>query len=85
MVGFYGLDLFSTTTSIQAILNYLDHYGAKMGIEARERYRSLQPWIDDPLEHTLGSLSDAFKSCEANVLQIATGTLGQKIELCQRS
>lgn len=83
MTGFYGLDLFSTATSIQAILNYLDHYDAKMGIEARERYRSLQPWIDHPLEDGLGSLSDTFKSREANVLQMLQELLDKRLSFAK--
>ena len=83
MAEFYNLDLFSTTSSIQAILNYLDQYDAKMGIEARERYRSLEPWIDNPLEHSLGSLSDAFRNSEANILQMLQGILDKRLSVAK--
>jgi hypothetical protein len=61
----------------------LGQYDAKMGIEARERYRSLEPWIDNPLEHSLGSLSDAFRNSEATILQMLQGILDKRLSVAK--
>ncbi|KAH8667585.1 putative erythromycin esterase [Tricladium varicosporioides] len=78
--GFYGLDLYSMGTSIQAVIKYLDHIDPKMAMVARKRYGSLQPWAENPHEYGLGALVGAFKSCEEDVLKMLKQLLGQRLE-----
>ncbi len=47
-VGFYGLDLYSLFTSIEAVLGYLDKVDPDAARTARERYGCLTPWQADP-------------------------------------
>ena len=46
--GFYGLDLYSLSASIGAVLAYLDRVDPDAAAIARERYGCLTPWQHDP-------------------------------------
>ena len=47
-VGFYGLDLYSLFSSIEAVLSYLEKVDPETAEVARVRYGCLMPWADDP-------------------------------------
>ena len=47
-VGFYGLDLYSLHTSIQAVLGYLDKVDPEGAVRARARYACFDHFGDDP-------------------------------------
>ena len=68
-VGFYGLDLFSMSTSIDAVISYLKIISPKAAKRARNRYSCLDKFIDDL--QTYGYLADAglVDSCEKSVLK----------------
>jgi protein-L-isoaspartate(D-aspartate) O-methyltransferase len=42
--GFYGLDVYSLSASVEAVLNYLDKVDPESAAIARERYGCLTPW-----------------------------------------
>ena len=46
--GFYGLDIYSLSGSIAAVLDYLDKVDPEAAAVARERYGCLTPWQKDP-------------------------------------
>src|SRR5882724_2338263 len=48
MAGFYGLDLYSLYTSIEAVLNYLDKVDTVAARQARERYGCFEQFGEDP-------------------------------------
>lgn len=48
--GFYGLDLYSLQTSINAVIDYLDHVDQQMAELARKRYERLLVWAEQPHE-----------------------------------
>ncbi|KAE8441327.1 hypothetical protein EG329_005522 [Mollisiaceae sp. DMI_Dod_QoI] len=79
-VAFYGLDLYSMGTSMQAVINYLSHIDPKMANVARQRYGALAPWVEHPQEYGLAALIGAFKSCEADVLKMLKDLLNKRIE-----
>jgi erythromycin esterase-like protein len=79
-VGFYGLDLYSMGSSMQAVINYLEHIDPKMANIARKRYGALQMWVEWPQEYGLAALTGAFKSCEADVLKMLKDLLKKRIE-----
>jgi erythromycin esterase-like protein len=78
--GFYGLDLYSMGTSMDAVVKYLDHIDPKMAKVARQRYGALQPWVEHPQEYGLAALLGAFKSCERDVLGMLKDLLGKRLE-----
>jgi erythromycin esterase-like protein len=46
--GFYGLDLYNISGSIEAVLDYLDKIDPEAAKVARERYGCLTPWQKEP-------------------------------------
>ncbi len=46
-VGFYGLDLYSVYSSMEAVLEYLEKVDPDTAEVARVRYGCLMPWADD--------------------------------------
>ncbi len=55
--GFYGLDLYSMSGSISAVLEYLDKVDPEAAAVARERYACLTPWQKRNLPITDGRCS----------------------------
>ena len=63
-VGFYGLDLYSLFTSIDAVLRYLDSVDAEAAAVARRRYGCLTPWQNDPQTYGYAVVTGRFRGCE---------------------
>ena len=77
-VGFYGLDLYSLHTSMEAVLNYLDCIDPEAAQRARARYSCFDHFGKD--EHAYGYATGLglSESCEDEVV-------GQLLELYQNS
>src|SRR5262249_27615514 len=56
-VGFYGLDIYNMSGSIDAVLAYLDREDPEAARIARERYGCLTPWQSDPATYGRFALS----------------------------
>jgi erythromycin esterase-like protein len=67
--GFYGLDIYNMSDSIDAVLRYLDDVDAKSAAVARERYGCLTPWQRDPATYSRAVLSENYRKCEEVVAQ----------------
>lgn len=67
-VGFYGLDLYSMTTSIEAVLAYLNKIDPKEAAAARARYACFGQFINDPLAYGYAAASGIWDSCEQEVI-----------------
>lgn len=67
-VGFYGLDIYNMSGSIEAVLAYLDREDPESAKVARERYGCLTPWQSDPATYGRFSLSRGYAACEAAVV-----------------
>ena len=48
--GFYGLDIYNMSGSIEAVLAYLDEHDPEAAAVARERYGCLTPWQAEPAD-----------------------------------
>lgn len=79
-VGFYGLDLYSMSTSMKEVIRYLDTVDTEMANVARERYGKLMMWAEDPHEYGLESLVAGFKGYEKEVIAMLKDLLGKRIE-----
>jgi protein-L-isoaspartate(D-aspartate) O-methyltransferase len=66
--GFCGLDIYSLSASIAAVLKYLDEVDPEAALVARERYGCLEPWRQEPEVYGRWALDDDFKRCEGAVL-----------------
>ena len=76
-VSFYGLDLYSLFTSMQAVLTYLDRVDPEAGRRARYRYACFDHAAEDSQAYGYAASFGLKKSCEDEVLQVL-GELSQR-------
>jgi erythromycin esterase-like protein/predicted phosphoribosyltransferase len=77
-VGFYGLDLYSLHTSIQAVLGYLDKIDPEGAVRARARYACFDHFGDDPQVYGYATALGLAEPCENEAV-------GQLVELQRRA
>jgi erythromycin esterase-like protein len=63
-VGFYGIDLYGMTASMQAVLEYLDRLDPTAAASARERYACFGQFINNPQGYGYATASGFWESCE---------------------
>lgn len=79
-VGFYGLDLYSLSSSIEAVLNYLDSVDLETAQVARMRYGCLAPWVSDPGLYGQVTITKEYRDCEADVLAALQDLLKKRLD-----
>jgi erythromycin esterase-like protein len=67
-VGFYGLDLYSLFTSIDAVLAYLDRADPAAARRARDRYACFERFAEDSQAYGYATRFDLDASCEQAVV-----------------
>jgi erythromycin esterase-like protein len=77
-VGFYGLDLYSLHTSIDAVLAYLRKIDPDAANRARYRYGCLEDFGEDPQAYGYAAAIGLSRSCEDDVV-------AQLVELRRRA
>ncbi|MBA4146845.1 MAG: erythromycin esterase family protein [Verrucomicrobia bacterium] len=77
-VGFYGLDLYSLHSSIQAVLDYLKKTDPEEARRARSRYSCFEHFGEDPQSYAFAATTSNANSCEEEVIR-------QLVELRRRS
>ncbi len=78
-VGFYGLDLYSLYTSVDAVLRYLDGVDAEAAAVARRRYECLAPWERDPATYGHAVVTGAFRGCERHAIAMLRDMLDKRL------
>jgi len=78
--GFYGLDLYNLSGSIQAVLDYLDRVDPEAAKVARERYGCLTPWAREPQGYGRMALTAGYSRCEQGVVRTLTEMLERRLE-----
>jgi erythromycin esterase-like protein len=68
-VGFYGLDLYSMFTSIQAVIQYLEKLDPEAAAKARNRYACFDRFERDLQDYGLMSAYGLSKNCEDEVVK----------------
>jgi len=76
--GFYGLDLYSLHTSIEAVLNYLDKVDPAGAQRARYRYACFEHFGEDPQAYGYAAGFGLSHTCESEVI-------GQLVDLQRRA
>lgn len=66
--GFYGLDLYSMTSSIGAIVDYLQKVDPAAAAMARERYGCFGQFINDPQSYGYAIAAGVWDACEQEVV-----------------
>src|ERR1041385_5553822 len=77
-VGFYGLDLYSLYTSIEAVLGYLNTIDPEAAKRARYRYSCFEHFSEDTQAYGYATSFGLSSSCEREVIE-------QLIELRRRA
>src|SRR5882724_1118473 len=67
-VGFYGLDLYSLYTSIDAVLNYLKNVDPAAAKQARYRYSCFEHFAEDTQAYGYAANFGITESCEREVI-----------------
>jgi erythromycin esterase-like protein len=78
--GFYGLDIYSLSDSIDAVLAYLDRVDPEAARIARERYGCLTPWQQNPSVYGRSVTSGRYRECEEAVVATLTDLLKKRLE-----
>src|SRR5436309_7879658 len=68
-VGFYGLDLYSLYTSIEAVLGYLNKIDPAAAQRARYRYSCFEPFAEDTQAYGYAANFGLTGSCEREVIE----------------
>ena len=82
--SFYGLDLYSLFTSINAVITYLNKIDPAMAETARQRYACLTPWEQEPAAYGRAALSGRYLDCEEAVVTMLHDMLQRRIEYSER-
>jgi len=82
--GIYGLDLYSMFTSIDSVLEYLDAVDPDTAEIARERYACLMPWSQDPAGYGRMVLSERYRACEEEVVEMLQDLQGKRFDYAAR-
>jgi protein-L-isoaspartate(D-aspartate) O-methyltransferase len=75
----YGLDLYSMSASIQAVIEYLTEADPDAAAIARARYQHLLPWRNDPAHYGQAVLAGECDACKEHV-SVVTGELRARQE-----
>jgi len=67
-VGFYGLDLYSMSSSIHAVIAYLEKVDPTSAKQARRRYSCLDHFMDNPQSYGYATKFGLASSCEKEII-----------------
>jgi erythromycin esterase-like protein len=83
-VSFHGLDLYSLSASIGAVLAYLDRADPEGAKAARRRYGCLTPWQDEPADYGRAVLYGHGDPCEEEVVAQLGEMLSRRLAYIER-
>src|SRR3954464_715781 len=80
MAGFYGLDLYNLSGSIEAVIDFLEEADPETARVAKKRYACLAPWARDPAAYGRVAMSEGYGRCEAGAVQMLRDLLRRRID-----
>lgn len=78
--SFHGLDVYSLSESIHAVLAYLDTVDPEAATDARLRYGCLTPWQDEPAHYGRAVVHGGRASCEDRAVAQLRELLAHRID-----
>ena len=78
-VSFHGLDVYSLTESLHAVLDYLERVDREGAAAARYRYGCLTPWQDQPAEYGRAVVHGRLAGCEGPVVEQLRAMLAHRL------
>ncbi|HEX8201542.1 MAG TPA: erythromycin esterase family protein, partial [Isosphaeraceae bacterium] len=82
--GFYGLDLYSLNSSIEAVIRYLAKVDPEAARRARHRYACFEDFGEDPQAYGYAASSDVGRSCEDEAVNQLLELQRRAAELAKR-
>ena len=79
-VEFRGLDVYSLSASIEAVLEYLEANDPDAARDARRRYGCLHPWQEEPERYGHAVMVGREPSCEDAVVEQLQALLEQRLD-----
>src|SRR5690606_31375145 len=79
-VGFYGLDLYSMSSSAQAVIAYLDKHDPPAARRARERYACLEQFLGEPQRYGHAVAFGMSSSCEKAITEQLMDMQGKALQ-----
>lgn len=83
-VGFYGMDLYSLHSSIEAVLKYLDKVDPNEAKRARHRYSCFEHFSHEPQQYALATTFRGHEPCDDEVIDQLVELQRRQSELMQR-
>ena len=80
MAGFYGLDLYNLSASMQAVIDFLEREDPELARLASQRYGCLEPWAENPQLYGRNALLEGYARCEVGVVQMLKDLLQRQID-----
>ena len=80
MCGFYGLDLYNLSGSMQAVIEFLEREDPELAQIAHRRYGCLEPWADEPQLYGRNALLEGYARCEVGVIQMLKDLLQRQLD-----
>ncbi len=80
MTGFYGLDLYNLSSSMRAVIDFLEQQDPEAAKLARKRYGCLEPWADEPARYGAVALSEGYARCEVGVLEMLRDLMQRRFD-----
>jgi erythromycin esterase-like protein len=80
MAGFYGLDLYNLSASMQAVIDFLESEDPELARLAHRRYGCLEPWAEEPALYGRNALVEGYARCEVGVVQMLKDLLQKQID-----
>lgn len=82
--SFHGLDVYSLSESMHAVLSYLDRVDPEASTKARARYGCLSPWQADPARYGQAVVHGGLDPCEPKVVQQLKEMLARRLDWIDR-
>ncbi|HEY7958455.1 MAG TPA: erythromycin esterase family protein [Sphingomicrobium sp.] len=80
MCGFYGLDLYNLSGSMQAVIEFLERESPDLARLAHRRYGCLEPWAEQPQLYGRNALLEGYARCEVGVVQMLKDLLQRQLD-----
>jgi erythromycin esterase-like protein len=80
MAGFYGLDLYNLSSSMRAVIDFLEEEDRELARLATKRYGCLDPWAENPAAYGRHALMEGYARCEVGAVQMLKDLLQRQID-----
>lgn len=77
--SFHGLDVYSLSESIHAVISYLDRVDPEASERARYRYGCISPWQADPAKYGQAVVHGGLDPCEVGMVQQLKEMLARRL------